>query len=94
MSGVQIPKGWRLYKPDEKRATGDKFCIPKDPQDYSQIENWYDVGPESTPPDPLVPDFVYIKPVEKSFDEKFVESLRKFAAQLDAMIKDIQDRIQ
>ena len=65
-----------------------------DQQDFSRIENWGKVAASKNYEEPLVSDFVYIKPVAKSFDEKFLESLRKFAVQIDAMIADIKDQIK
>jgi hypothetical protein len=94
MNEVTIPDGWRRYEPSEVRADGDRFCDPLDYQDYSRIENWGKVAASKNYKEPLVSNFVYIKPVAKSFDEKFLESLRKFAAQIDAMIADIKERVQ
>ena len=94
MKELQIPDGWRQYELGEVRADGDRFCDPLDYQDYSRIENWSKTYLWKNDEEPLVPDFVYIKPVAKSFDEKFVESLQKFAAQIDAMIRDIKERVQ
>jgi hypothetical protein len=94
MSELTIPDGWRRYEPGEVRADGDRFCDPLDQQDFSRIENWGKVAASKNHEGPLVPDFVYIKPVAKTHDEKFLESLRKFAAQIDAMIADIKDRIK
>ena len=92
MTDVQIPDGWRLYKPGEVRADGDRFCNPGSNENYSRIENWSTVSGRQQ--NPLCPDFIYIKPVAKTHDEKFLESLKKFAAQLDAMIADIKARVQ
>ena len=93
MKEVQIPDGWRRYKPGEVRADGDRFCHPLDKQDYSRIENWYTIYAKNDE-EPLVREFVYIKPVAKSFDEKFVESLLEITAKVDAMIRDIKERVQ
>jgi hypothetical protein len=94
MKEVQIPDGWRQYEPGEVRADGDRFCDPLDQQDFSRLENWGKIYTSKNYETPLVPDFVYIKPVAKSFDEKFVESLREITAKVDAMIRDIQERVQ
>ena len=94
MIELTIPDGWRRYEPGEVRADGDRFCDPLDYQDFSLIENWGKIYAANNDEVPLVPDFVYIKPVAKTHDEKFVESLRKFAAQIDAMIRDIKERVQ
>lgn len=94
MSDVTIPDGWRLYEPGEVRADGDRFCDPLDQQDYSRIENWGKVYVSKNYETPLVPDFVYIKRIEKTHDEKFVESLREITAKVDAMIRDIKERVQ
>ena len=94
MKELQIPDGWRQYELGEVRADGDRFCDPLDYQDFSLIENWGKIYAANNDEVPLVPDFVYIKPVAKTHDEKFVESLRKFAAQIDAMIRDIKERVQ
>ena len=94
MSDVTIPDGWRLYEPGEVRADGDRFCDPLDYQDYLRIENWGKIYAANNDEVPLVPDFIYIKQVAKTHDEKFLESLRKFSAQIDAMIRDIKERVQ
>ena len=94
MKEVQIPDGWRQYEPGEVRADGDRFCDPLDYQDFSLIENWGKIYAANNDEVPLVSDFVYIKQVAKTHDEKFLESLRKFAAQIDAMIRDIKERVQ
>jgi hypothetical protein len=94
MNEVTIPDGWRLYEPGEVRADGDRFCDPLDYQDYSRIENWSKTYAWKNDEEPLVREFAYIKPVAKSFDEKFVESLREITAKVDAMIRDIQERVQ
>jgi hypothetical protein len=94
MNEVTIPDGWRRYEPGEVRADGDRFCDPLDYQDFSRLENWGKIYTSKNYETPLVSDFIYIKPVAKSFDEKFVESLQKFAAQIDAMIADIKERVQ
>ena len=92
MSEVTIPDGWRRYEPGEVRADGDRFCNPQIDENYSRIENWLIVSERQE--NPLCPDFIYIKPVAKSFDEKFVESLREITAKVDAMIRDIKERVQ
>jgi hypothetical protein len=94
MKEVQIPDGWRRYEPGEVRADGDRFCNPLDYQDYSRIENWSKTYAWKNDEEPLVREFAYIKPVAKSFDEKFVESLREITAKVDAMIRDIKERVQ
>jgi hypothetical protein len=94
MKEVQIPDGWRRYEPGEVRADGDRFCDPLDYQDYSRIENWSKTYAWKNDEEPLVREFAYIKPVAKSFDEKFVESLREITAKVDAMIRDIKERVQ
>jgi hypothetical protein len=94
MKEVQIPDGWRRYEPGEVRADGDRFCDPLDYEDYSRIENWSKTYAWKNDEEPLVREFAYIKPVAKSFDEKFVESLREITAKVDAMIRDIQERVQ
>ena len=92
MKELQIPDGWRQYELGEVRADGDRFCNPQIDENYSRIENWLIVSERQE--NPLCPDFIYIKPVAKSFDEKFVESLREITAKVDAMIRDIKERVQ
>ena len=94
MIELTIPDGWRRYELGEVRADGDRFCDPLDYQDYSRIENWSKTYAWKNDEEPLVREFVYIKQVAKTHDEKFLESLRKFAAQIDAMIRDIKERVQ
>ena len=94
MIELTIPDGWRRYEPGEVRADGDRFCDPLDYEDYSRIENWSKTYAWKNDEEPLVREFAYIKPVAKSFDEKFVESLREITAKVDAMIRDIQERVQ
>jgi hypothetical protein len=92
MIELTIPDGWRRYEPSEVRADGDRFCNPQIDENYSRIENWLTVSERQE--NPLCADFIYIKPVAKSFDEKFVESLREITAKVDAMIRDIKERVQ
>ena len=94
MIELTIPDGWRRYEPGEVRADGDRFCDPLDYQDYSRIQNWGKIYAANNNEAPLVTDFVYIKPVAKTHDEKFVESLREITAKVDAMIADIKERVQ
>jgi hypothetical protein len=93
MKEVQIPDGWRRYEPGEVRADGDRFCHPLDKQDHSRIENWYTIYAKNDE-EPLFSALVYIKPVAKTHDEKFLESLREITAKVDAMIRDIKERVQ
>jgi hypothetical protein len=94
MKEVQIPDGWRRYEPGEVRADGDRFCDPLDYEDYSRIENWGKTYAWKNDEEPLVRSLLTSSRLQNHSTKSSSSRFEKFAAQIDAMIRDIKERVQ